>query len=75
MSRVLVVDDEAGMRDFLTLFLEGEGFEVTTAADGREALRIFDERPADLVISDIRMPKILLSTVDNGRAVLPHVSG
>ena len=56
MPRVLVVDDEAGMRDFLTLFLEGEGLEVVTAADGGEALRLFDQRPADLVISDIRMP-------------------
>jgi two-component system response regulator PilR (NtrC family) len=46
------------MRDFLSLMLEEEGFEVATAADGREALRIFDERPADLVISDIRMPKM-----------------
>ncbi len=58
MARVLVVDDEAGMRDFLTLLLEGEGYEVATAADGREALRIFEERPADLVISDVRMPKM-----------------
>jgi DNA-binding NtrC family response regulator len=58
MPRVLVVDDEAGMRDFLALLLEGEGFEVATAADGSEALRLFDERPADLVISDIRMPKM-----------------
>jgi two-component system response regulator PilR (NtrC family) len=58
MPRVLVVDDEAGMRDFLALLLEGEGFEVATAADGGEALRLFDERPADLVISDIRMPKM-----------------
>ncbi|HEY7677086.1 MAG TPA: sigma 54-interacting transcriptional regulator, partial [Candidatus Methylomirabilis sp.] len=57
MPRVLVVDDEAGMRDFLALLLEGEGFEVATAADAGEALRLFDERPADLVISDIRMPK------------------
>ena len=58
MPRVLVVDDEAGMRDFLALLLEGEGFEVATAADGGEALRLFDERPADLVISDVRMPKM-----------------
>ncbi len=58
MPRVLVVDDEAGMRDFLALLLEGEGFEVATAAEGGEALRLFDERPADLVISDIRMPKM-----------------
>ena len=58
MPRVLVVDDEAGMREFLALLLEGEGFEVATAADGGEALRAFDERPADLVISDVRMPKM-----------------
>ena len=58
MPRVLVVDDEAGMREFLTLLLEAEGFDVATAADGGEALRVFDERPADLVISDIRMPKM-----------------
>jgi len=58
VPRVLVVDDEPGMRDFLALLLEGEGYEVATAADGGEALRRFEERPADVVISDIRMPKV-----------------
>ncbi len=58
MPRVLVVDDEAGMRDFLTLLLEGQGYDVATAADGGEALRLFDAQPPDLVISDIRMPKM-----------------
>ncbi len=77
MPRVLVVDDEAGMRDFLALLLEGEGFEVATAADGGEALRAFDERPADLVISDIRMPKMggvaLLSELRQRDPSLPVV--
>ncbi len=58
MPRVLVVDDEAGMRDFLTLLLESQGYDVATAGDGGEALRLFDTQPADLVISDIKMPKM-----------------
>ncbi|MBI2081470.1 MAG: sigma-54-dependent Fis family transcriptional regulator [candidate division NC10 bacterium] len=57
-ARILVVDDEAGMRDFLSILLEREGHRVVAAANGREALRLVREGPFDLVISDIRMPQL-----------------
>ncbi len=55
---ILVVDDEASMREFLEILLTGEGFRVLTAPNGRAALEIFEkEGPSiDLVIQDLKMP-------------------
>jgi two-component system, NtrC family, response regulator PilR len=55
---VLVVDDEASMREFLEILLTTEGYRVLTAPNGRAALEIFEkEGPAlDLVIQDLKMP-------------------
>ena len=56
--RILVVDDEEYIRDLVSVGLRFVGFEVDTAADGREALaKIASERP-DLVVLDIAMPEI-----------------
>lgn len=54
--RILIVDDEAGMREFLSIFLEREGFQVESAHDGQEALQAAKRTPFDLIISDLRMP-------------------
>lgn len=51
---ILVVDDEAGLRETLATFLEGEGYLVLTAGNGAEALELLDR--ADLIVSDVRMP-------------------
>ena len=51
---ILVVDDEAGLREALALFFEGEGYQVLTARDGAEALTLLGR--ADLIVSDVRMP-------------------
>ncbi|MFB3074956.1 MAG: sigma-54-dependent transcriptional regulator, partial [Candidatus Methylomirabilales bacterium] len=56
MTRILIVDDEAGMREFLSIFLEREGFQVESARDGQEALEAAEKASFDLVISDLRMP-------------------
>ncbi len=56
MSRVLVVDDEAAMRDLLRIVLEKEGHEVCIANDGVTGLALATSRAPDLVISDIKMP-------------------
>jgi two-component system KDP operon response regulator KdpE len=58
MSRqvVLVVDDEAPMRKYITTNLKIRGYDVLTASDGTEALKMIDERPFDLLILDIMMP-------------------
>ena len=57
--RVLLVDDEPGIRVSLARFLERRGHHVDVAAEGEEALRLLDEPttdPFDLVVSDLRMP-------------------
>jgi response regulator RpfG family c-di-GMP phosphodiesterase len=53
---ILVADDEASIAESLRTFLEGVGYQVATARDGREALALFRERRMPLVISDINMP-------------------
>lgn len=54
--RVLVVEDEESYREALSSGLGREGFEVEVAADGIEALRVFTERPPDIVLLDILLP-------------------
>ena len=55
-ARILVVDDEQSMREFLEIFFRGEGYDVTTAADVDAALLAVDADDFDVVISDIQMP-------------------
>ena len=54
--RILVVDDEQSMREFLEIFLRREGFEVATAGDVEAAVLAIDGDDFDLVITDIQMP-------------------
>jgi two-component system OmpR family response regulator len=56
--RVLVVDDEQSITDFIALGLRHEGFDVRTAADGRAALKVVDEFRPQLVILDLMMPRM-----------------
>jgi len=55
-SRILVVDDERSMREFLAIMLTRDGHEVVAAENGAQALAALRQRPFDLLISDIRMP-------------------
>jgi len=55
---VLLVDDEPIVRDSLSEWLNGEGYEVTAAEDGYKALKIVQERPFDAVVLDLRIPGI-----------------
>ena len=57
-GNILIVDDEKGIREGLRLFLKREGHQTFTAADGREALEILEKNEIDLVISDLKMPRI-----------------
>jgi|Deesub1362A_J573_1020465.scaffolds.fasta_scaffold12299_1 two-component system response regulator AtoC len=57
-ARILVVDDEEHVRRVLSLMLAGEGYQVVTAAGGREALERFQDEVFDLVILDLRMPDL-----------------
>lgn len=58
MGKILVVDDERGMREFLTIMLRKEGHDVTSASNGREAVDYLGHKTFDIVISDLRMPQI-----------------
>jgi DNA-binding NtrC family response regulator len=55
-GRILVADDEEGVRTFLAETLERAGHEVTQVADGAAALRAVHEEPFDVVLTDLRMP-------------------
>jgi two-component system response regulator AtoC len=55
-KRVLVVDDEENMRHMLSLLLEREGFAVTTAEHGGQALEFMSDVQYDLILCDLRMP-------------------
>ena len=55
-KRILVVDDEADVRRFLTAVLEKRGHETLTAVDGREAFEIAEREHPDLIILDLQMP-------------------
>lgn len=54
--RILVVDDELSMREFLTILLEREGYTVKVAASTEEALKMMESSIFDLVLSDVNMP-------------------
>ena len=56
--RVLLIDDEANVREPLAMHLQDMGHDVRSAGSGEEGLWKLEERPADLVISDIKMPGI-----------------
>lgn len=56
--RVLVVDDEASVREVLAQYLQLEGYQVLVAADGPEALRLAETRPPDLVVLDLMLPGV-----------------
>ena len=58
MTRILVVDDEPLITDSLRYSLQREGFEVSVAHDGAEALRLAEADPPDLVVLDLIMPKM-----------------
>jgi two-component system response regulator PilR (NtrC family) len=58
MGKILVSDDELSMRQFLEILLKKEGHQVVCAGDGQEAWARFQAEPFDLVISDIKMPKM-----------------
>ena len=57
-TRIMVVDDDANICEIMRLYLEKEGFDVTLAHNGAEALSLFAENPPDLMLLDIMMPQI-----------------
>lgn len=66
-SRILVVDDEESIREFLEIMLKKEGYEVTIAEDGLKAKEVLSKKSFDMVISDMQMPNM------TGIELLKHV--
>jgi len=58
MSTILIVDDEKAIRKTLTEILSFEGYTIDEAPDGEEALKCFKEKTYDVVLCDIKMPKL-----------------
>ena len=61
--RILLAEDEKNLRDTITLNLELEGYEVVSVADGKMALKMFDEQRFNVVILDIMMPEFKIALV------------
>jgi two-component system nitrogen regulation response regulator NtrX len=58
MAKILIIDDERSIRNSLREILEYEGYEVKDAADGVEGFKIASEEKFDIILSDIKMPKM-----------------
>jgi CheY-like chemotaxis protein len=57
-KNILVVDDEPGALKYISHFLRRDGYQVTEARDGAEALDLIENSRFDLVLSDVRMPRV-----------------
>ena len=58
MNRILVVDDEMNMRLVLSAMLKKAGYEVSSAGNGLEALKVLKQEEVDVIITDLKMPKL-----------------
>ena len=74
MSLILIIDDEKAIRNTLSEILSYEGYKIDDAADGEEGFRKFKEKNYDVVLCDIKMPKLDgLEFLEKARAVNPDV--
>ncbi|OLP15540.1 hypothetical protein BST81_25650 [Leptolyngbya sp. 'hensonii'] len=58
MAHVLLVDDEAPLRDSLSYTLQREGYSVTTAEDGLSAIKQFHKQVPDIILLDLMLPEV-----------------
>ncbi len=74
MSNLLIVDDEQSYRQLLTLVFETDGHQIRTAMNGRDALEQLHSEPADVIITDVRMPDMDgIELLRNAREFLPDI--
>ncbi len=55
---ILVIDDEKSIRDILKEILEDEGYNIDTAEDGEKGLELFSNRPYDVILLDVKLPRV-----------------
>ena len=67
MTKILIVEDDAGLRQGLEINLRLEGYDTVTAADGEDAIRLFHDENPELILLDLMLPK------KSGFEVLDHV--
>ena len=73
-ARILVIDDEASIRDLCARVLTRAGFQVASAGSGEEGLAHLAREPVDLIVTDIRMPGLSgLDVLDRAKAAHPEV--
>lgn len=58
MSKIMIVEDDAALREIYGIRVTAEGYEVVSAGDGEEALAVAVRERPDLILSDVMMPKI-----------------
>jgi YesN/AraC family two-component response regulator len=74
-TRILIVDDEKAIREVLRDFFEGEGFQVSEAEDGMDAVEMAKREPFDVVLTDLKMPGMDgLQVVKEVRHILPDTA-
>ncbi|CAN5448589.1 sigma-54 dependent transcriptional regulator [soil metagenome] len=74
MSNLLIVDDEQSYRQLLTLVFEGDGHKIRTAMNGRDALEQLQIEPAEVIITDVKMPDMNgIELLRAARELLPDV--
>jgi DNA-binding NtrC family response regulator len=76
-GRILIIDDEDSIRDYLSMMLEREGYEVSASEDGKRALKLNSKKSYDVVITDIQLPGMsgldILTTLRESDPTLPVI--
>ena len=73
-QKILVVDDEISMCDFLTVVLSNEGYTVKAFQDGEEALKVLKEEKFPCMITDLKMAKMDgLEVLEKAREIVPDL--
>lgn len=78
MHRILVIEDDRSVQTLFEQLLEGEGFSVSLASNGREGLHLAREQMPDLVITDIMMPEMdgleVIQAIQKMNPILPIIA-
>lgn len=74
MANLLIVDDEQSYRQLLTLVFDGDQHSIRTAMNGREAMKLLTDEPADVIITDVKMPDMNgIELLRAARELLPDI--